>query len=242
VAIFPGNGFGVLVDSDKPGPFYVSVEDNSIHDFTKDGVQAINAGVTAEVEGNRIVGVGPSIPFQFGVFIANGAVGVINGNIITEGPCGPLSFAGCLNARSEGVTLKSAGDGTVISHNVITHAQSGIFINGGNDARISDNFISDIDALDGIDIQGTASGFFTNSRIDNNTIFNVTPLAPNESCGVFEISGTGVSGNTISNTTVNDAYCGVGFVTADHVEAGHYHNTLFTDLNDDFPSPPPTEP
>jgi nitrous oxidase accessory protein NosD len=153
VEILPGNGFGVLVDSDKPGPFYVAVENNSIHDFTKDGVQAINAGVTAKVEGNRIAGVGPSIAFQFGVFIANGAVGLINGNIITEGPCGSLSPANCLNARSEGVTLKSFGDGTVVSHNVITHAQSGIFINGGNDARISDNFISDIDSLDGIDIQ-----------------------------------------------------------------------------------------
>lgn len=242
VQIFPGNGFGVLVDSDKPGPFQVAVEDNSIHDFTKDGVQAINAGVRAKVEGNRIVGVGPSIAFQFGVFVANGAVGLINGNIITEGPCGSLSFADCVNARSEGVTLKSAGDGTVVSHNIITHAQSGIFINGGNDTRISDNFISDIDALDGIDIFGTASGFFTNSRIDNNTIFNVTPLAPNEACGVFEYSGTGISGNTISNTTVNDAYCGVGFVTADHVEAGHYHNTLFTDINTDTFSYPTTEP
>ena len=242
VAIFPGNGFGVLVDSDKPGPFYVAVENNSIHDFTKDGVQAINAGVTARVEGNRIAGVGPSIAFQFGVFIANGAVGLINGNIITEGPCGSLSSANCLNARSEGVTLKSFGDGTVVSHNVITHAQSGIFINGGNDARISDNFISDIDSLDGIDIQGTASGFFTNSRINNNTIFNVTPLT-NEGCGVFEYSGTGIAGNTISHTTVNDAYCGVGFVTADHAEPGDYHNTLFTDVNTDtFSYPPPTEP
>ena len=242
VEILPGNGFGVLVDSDKPGPFYVAVENNSIHDFTKDGVQAINAGVTAKVEGNRIAGVGPSIAFQFGVFIANGAVGLINGNIITEGPCGSLSPANCLNARSEGVTLKSFGDGTVVSHNVITHAQSGIFINGGNDARISDNFISDIDSLDGIDIQGTASGFFTNSRIDNNTIFNVTPLA-NEGCGVFEYSGTGIAGNTISRTTVNDAYCGVGFVTADHSETGDYHNTLFTSVNTDtFSYPPPTEP
>lgn len=242
VAIFPGNGFGVLVDSDKPGPFHVSVENSSIHDFTKDGVQAINAGVTARVEGNRIVGVGPNIPFQFGVFIANGAVGLINGNIITEGPCGSLSFNDCFNARSEGVTLKSFGDGTVVSRNIITHAQSGIFINGGSGARISDNFISDIDALDGIDIQGTASGFFTNSRIDNNTIFNVTPLT-NEGCGVFEFSGTGIAGNTISHTTVNDAYCGVGFVTADHVDTGDYHNTLFTDINDDtFSFPPPTEP
>lgn len=130
----------------------------------------------------------------------------------------------------------------MVSDNVITHAQSGIFINGANDIRISDNFISDIDLLDGIDIQGTASGFFTNSRIDNNSVFNVTPLA-NQGCGIFEASGTGVAGNTISHTTVNDAYCGVAFVTADHVESGDYHNTLFTEVNSDtFSFPPPVEP
>jgi nitrous oxidase accessory protein NosD len=239
--VFPGNGFGVLVDSDQPGPFHVAIEDNSIHDFTKNGVQAINAGVTVKVEGNRIVGVGPSIAFQFGVYIANGAVGLINGNIITEGPCGSLSFTDCFNARSEGVALRSFGDGTVVSHNIITHAQSGIFINGGKDGRFSDNFISDIDALDGIDIEGLTS-VFTNNRIENNTIFNVTPLVPNESCGVFEMPHTSVSGNTIAHNTVNDAYCGVGYVSADHVETGDYHNTLFTDINTETFSYPTTEP
>jgi nitrous oxidase accessory protein NosD len=241
-AVFPGNGFGVLVDSNSPGPFYVTVEHNSIHDFTKDGVQAINAGVTVEVEGNRISGVGPSIPLQFGIFIANGAVGQINRNIIAEGPCGALSANDCFNARSEGVTLRAVGDNTVVDHNVITDAQSGIFINGANNAQITHNLISNIDILDGIDIQGTASGFFTNSLIDGNTIFNVTPLA-NQGCGIFENSGTGVAGNTISHTTVNDAYCGVAFVTADSVGSGAYHNTLFTEVNaDTFSFPPPVEP
>ncbi len=237
-SVFPGNGFGVLVDSNKPGPFHVVVENNSIHDFTKDGVQAINAGVTVQVKGNHISGVGPSIPLQFGVFIANGAVGLIKSNSIAEGPCGTLSYSDCVNARSEGVTLRNVGDGTVVDYNIITKAQSGIFINGVNNARITNNLISNLDALDGIDIQST-----TNSVIDANTIFNATPIA-NESCGIFEfeVPGTAV-GNTISHTTVNDAYCGVVFVTADHVESGEYHNTLFTQVNGDtFSYPPPVEP
>jgi nitrous oxidase accessory protein NosD len=241
---FPGNGFGVLVDSNPPGPYHVSIEHNSIHDFTKDGVQAINAGVTVEVQGNRISGVGPSIPFQFGVFIAIGAVGTINGNIITEGLCGTLSATNCVSARSEGVTLRAVGDGTIVENNVINDAQSGIFINGGNRARINDNLISNIGPLNGIDIQGSASGFFTNSQIEGNTIYNAVPVA-NESCGIFEYSGTGVAGNTISHTTVSDAYCGVAFVTADRIEDGEYHNTLYNELNtDDYPVslPPPTEP
>jgi nitrous oxidase accessory protein NosD len=237
VAIFPGNGVGVLVDSNTPGPFHVSIENNSIHDFTKSGVQAIDAGVTVEVEGNRVSGVGPSNPFQFGVFIVNGAVGLINRNFITLGPCGTLSYNDCYFARSEGITLAHVGDGTVADHNVVTHAQSGIFMNGVNDARITDNLIMDIDVLDGIDIE-----FTTNSRFDGNTIFNVLPL-DNEFCGIGEYSGAGDTGNTISHTTVNDAYCGVAFVTADRVEDGEYHNTLFTEVNvDTFSFPPPVEP
>jgi nitrous oxidase accessory protein NosD len=241
VALFPGNGFGVLVDSNKPGPFHVSVEHNSIHDFRKDGVQAVNAGVTVEVEGNSISGIGPSIPLQFGVFIVNGAVGLVKGNVITEGLCGTLSPTDCGNARSEGVTLRKVGNGTVVNNNVINNAQSGIFMNGGNKARITDNLISKIEIFDGIDIQ-----FFTNSLIDDNTIFNAAPIDnDHESCGVFEFSGTGDAGNTISHTTVNDAYCGVFYVTADHVGPGNYNNTLYTTLNGDlFPTafPPPREP
>jgi nitrous oxidase accessory protein NosD len=247
-AIFPGNGFGVLVDSNTPGPFQVAIENNSIHDFTKDGVQAINAGVTVDVEGNNISGVGPSIPFQFGIFIANGAVGVVKQNVISEGDCGTLSVPACIGARSEGVTLRAVGDGTVIDHNIITRAQSGIFVNGANNSQITNNLISDIDAMSGIDIQGSASGYFSNSLIDGNTIFNVGPIdgwatRDGEGCGIDEYSGTGVSGNTISHTTVNDAYCGVAAVAADQVASGSYSNTLYTQLNADLNSfPPAVEP
>jgi nitrous oxidase accessory protein NosD len=237
--VFPDNGFGVLVDSTASGPFQVSVENNSIHDFNQGGVQATNAGVTVQVEGNRISGVGPSIPDQFGVFIANGAVGLISRNLITEGPCGKLSQTDCLLARSEGITLSAVGDGTVVDHNIISDTQSGIEIMSGNHARITNNLISNIDLFDGIDI-----GLITNSLIDGNTIFNVTPIA-NQSCGIYEISGAGIVGNTISNTTVNDAYCGVTYVTADQLGPGNYYNTLYTTLNGDlFPNgfPPPLEP
>jgi nitrous oxidase accessory protein NosD len=241
---FPGNGFGVLVDSSQPGPYRVSVEFNSIHDFTKDGVQAINAGVTVDITGNSINGIGPNVPLQFGVFLANGAAGVVKGNVITEGLCGTLSATDCVNARSEGITLRAVGDRVVLEDNVINDAQSGIFINGGNRMQIRHNFISNVGPLNGIDIQGTASGSFSNSQIDGNVIFSAVPVG-NESCGIAEYSGTGVSGNTISNTVVNDAYCGVLFVTADHVQGGSYFNTLYPELNGDlYPTvaPPPVEP
>jgi hypothetical protein len=107
-----------------------------------------------------------------------------------------------------------------------------------------------IDALDGIDIQGTASGSFSNSVISGNTISHVFPIAMtsavNESgCGIHEATGTGVTHNLIVDNTINDAYCGVAYVSSDNPFAGSYFNTLYNTLNaDQYPNafPPPVEP
>lgn len=121
---------------------------------------------------------------------------------------------------------------------MINHVQSGIFLNGVNRARITNNLISNIDALDGIDMYGTS-----NSLVDSNTIFNGTPLA-NLSEGIFEAFGGTEGNNLISNNTVNDAYCGVAFVSTSRVNGGKYSNVLYPKLlsNGQSSPPPPTEP
>ncbi|HUD98924.1 MAG TPA: right-handed parallel beta-helix repeat-containing protein [Bryobacteraceae bacterium] len=243
-----GNGFGVLVDSDGSlaGPFNVSVLESSIHDYEQDGIYVVGPGagvspaiVNVTIAGNSISGIGPaSGTLQFGVFL-NGAVGQITGNRISEGLCGSLTISpDCVNLRSEGVTLRSVGAGTVVDGNIINDVQSGIFINGVTQAKITNNVIGNVEGLDGMDIEG-----LTDSLIEGNVIFNALPVS-NESCGIWEDSGTGDSGNTISNTTVNDAYCGVEYVSADHVTSGTYFNTLYTTFNGDLnPNAlPPIEP
>jgi parallel beta-helix repeat protein len=170
--------------------------------------------------------------------------------VISQGKCGALSDDDCTTLRSEGVVLRAAGDGTVVDSNTISNVQSGIFLNGANNARITNNVISNVEALDGITIQGSASGFFTNSLIAGNTISHVGPIDDNasaneEDCGINEYSGTGVAQNIITGNTVNDAYCGVAAVTADLVESGHYSSTLYNVLNsDNYPDvfPPAAEP
>jgi len=252
-ALFPGNGFGVEVDTDgtSTGPFQVSIDRNSIHDFGRNGILAVGASVKLQADRNSISGVGPSTGAnQFGIFLALGTVGHVTANVISQGLCTGISTAACINLRSEGVVLRAVGDGTAVGGNVITNVQSGIFINGGNDARITNNIIKNVQALDGIDIQGTAAGHFTNSVIERNTIFNVFPINSDASndeagCGILEASSTGVSGNIFRNNTVNDAFCGIAFVTADSVQSGTYFNTLYTTLNSDsYPTmfPPATEP
>lgn len=247
-----GNGFGVLVDGNQPGPYQVSISQNSIHDYTANGVEVNGTGtaITADIVGNTISGVGPANGiFQFAIFVLNGPVVTIANNIITEGLCGALASSDCINVRSEGITLRAVGDGTLVDSNTITNAQSGIFINGGNLITVTNNQIRNIDAMSGMDIQGSASGYFTNSVIQGNSISNVGPINQDavndgEGCGINEYSGTNVSNNLISNNTVNDAYCGVAFVEADQLNSGVYHNVLYGQLDGDKLTvfPPAAEP
>ncbi len=251
--LFPGNGFGVQVDTTagQTGPFPVSVSGNSIHDFNRDGILVNGAGITADISGNTISGVGPSSGyFQFGVFIALGAVGHVTHNTITQGNCGSIAYLACVGLRSEGVVFRAAGDGSAVDSNFISNVQSGIFLNGANNVQITNNVIMNVDALDGIDIQGSAAGYFTNSVISGNTISHVFPISNYSSvnyagCGINEYSGTGVAMNLILNNTVTDAYCGVAYVTGDQVYSGVYMNTLYATLNEDlYPTafPPAVEP
>jgi hypothetical protein len=175
-----GNGFGVQVDtaSGQNGPFSVSVSGNSILDFNRAGVLVNGVGLSADVTGNTISGVGPGTGyFQFGVVVEGGDVGRVTHNVISQGNCGSIDFSDCVNVRSEGVVFKSPGDGSVIDSNYISNAHSGIFLKGANNAQITNNVIMNIDALDGIDVQGTASGYFTNSLISGNTISHIFPIS-----------------------------------------------------------------
>jgi hypothetical protein len=251
--LFPGDGFGVQVDTSagQTGPFSVFINGNSIHDFNRNGILVNGSGITADITGNAISGVGPvNGYFQFGIFIANGSVAHVIRNTISQANCGSIDPTSCINLRSEGIVFRAVGDGSVADSNVVTSAQSGIFLNGANNAQIRNNLIMNIDALDGIYIQGTASGFFTNSIIVGNTISHVFPISmvasANETgCGIFEVPGTGVARNIIADNKVNDAYCGVAYVTADNPFSGVFLNTLYSTLNVDlYPDafPPAMEP
>jgi hypothetical protein len=247
-----GNGIAVQVDEIQTGSFTIGIDNNSIRNFTSNGILVNGAGIQAEIAGNSITGAGPnSGTFQFAVFLANGASGNINHNVIAEGLCGTLTISNCISQRSEGITLRAIGNGTIVDSNVITKAQSGIFINGANQLQVTNNQIRDIEAMSGMDVQASASGVFTNNVISGNLIFNVGPINSNassneEGCGINEYSGTGTfSGNQISQNTITDAYCGIAHVTSDVVTSGAYFDVLYNEFNSDLyldGYPPAVEP
>lgn len=239
---FFGNGYGALIETDgsRPGPFEVTVASSSFHDFTRDGIVAQGSGLKVDIVGNSFTGVGPSSgSLQFSVFVLNGTLGIIKGNTMSEGNCGSIDPNTCINLRSEGPVLRAAADGSTIEENVITKVQFGIFLNGGNRYRVLNNIVTSIDAGEAIQINAG----ITNSLIANNLIMNGSVAT--ETCGIFDDPQAGNANNNFVNNTVNDAYCGVAFVSEDRVVGGRYLNTLYDVLDVDFfPTalPPPVEP
>jgi Periplasmic copper-binding protein (NosD) len=151
----------------------------------------------------------------------------------------------CVPLRSEGVVLRAVGDSVVVANNFISDVQAGVFVNGATGPQVVGNTVSSVDALDGIHILGSISGTYTANRI-----FHVGPFTTDTSndkagCGVNVVSGTGSSGNYIAFNSINDAFCGVGYVSTDSVGANVFFNVLYLTLNgDNYPTafPPPTEP
>lgn len=247
-ALFPGNGFGVEADqtTGATGPFTVTVGNSSMHDFGRDAILVNGAAERANISGNFITGIGPSTGVnQFGVFLAEGATGQVNGNYITQGNCGSISISTCVGLRSEGVVLRAVGDGVVVANNVISNVQAGVFVNGATKPQVIGNTVSSVDAFNGIHIQGSVSGFYTGNRVTHVGPFTTATSDDEAGCGLNDISGTGSSGNNILANWINDAYCGVGYVSTDHVDANMFLNVLYLTLNgDNYPVafPPPTEP
>jgi hypothetical protein len=252
-ALFPGNGSGIWVDKDanSTASFHVTVQHSSIHDFGTNGILVTGSGETADIDNNSVTGTGPGSGInQFGVFLADGATGHVTGNNITQGNCGTLVRADCHKRRSEGVVLRSVANVTV-ANNVISNVQAGIFVNGYavegvvRDALIANNTISNVDDLSAIHLQGTVSASITGNRIFHVGPFNSDTSSNEAGCGVDDVSGSGSSQNIIWGNLVNDAYCGVGYVTGDYVDENVFVNTLNETLNgDNYPDafPPPVEP
>jgi hypothetical protein len=238
--LFPGNGFGVEADQSTgaAGPFNVAVLNSSIHDFGRDAILVNGAAEVADIKGNNIAGIGPSTGVnQFGVFLANGATGKVTRNTISQGKC-TGTLMQCTALRSEGVVLRSVGNGVVVSDNWISNVQAGVFVNGATDALVSKNRIVNVDTLNGIHIQQSISGIYEENDITHGGISD-------QVCGLADIPGSGSSGNKFSGNSVNDAYCGIGYVTGDQVDnKNSTANTLYETLNLDTNSnePPPVEP
>jgi len=204
------SGDAIVVQSLGGGTSKVSIDENSVHDYQKNGITGNESGTEVTITNNVVTGLGPTTgAAQNGIQIGFGARGGVLRNTVTDNVWSPcVSLANCA-FNATGILIFQS-DGVRVEHNSVATNQVGIFA-GGQHARIESNNISDSLVLVGIDLAGdnnlASRNDVTNSGQaailiegnDNEVLSNDITEAP---IGVLKLSGT--VGNTHSGNSFFD--------------------------------------
>ena len=196
------SGDGIVVQTLGGGASNVSIDDNSVHDYQKNGITGNELGTEVVISNNVVTGLGPTTgAAQNGIQIGFGAKGGISRNTVTDNVWAPcVSLTNC-TFNATGILVFQSDD-VHVDHNSVATNQVGIFTNGQN-AKMESNNVSNSLVLIGIDLAGDNSlargNDVTNSGQaailiegnDNKVQGNEINEAP---IGILKLSGT--VGNT----------------------------------------------
>jgi nitrous oxidase accessory protein NosD len=150
------SGDAIVVQSLGGGTSKVSIDDNSIHDYQKNGITGNESGTEVTITNNVVTGLGPTTgAAQNGIQVGFGAKGGVLRNTVTDNVWAPcVSLTNCaFNATG---ILVFQSDDVRVEHNSVATNQVGIFANGQN-AKIESNNISNSLVFVGIDLAGDDS-------------------------------------------------------------------------------------
>jgi nitrous oxidase accessory protein NosD len=206
------SGDAIVVQSLGGETSKVSIDDNSVHDYQKNGITGNELGTEVTITNNVVTGLGPTTgAAQNGVQIGFGAKGSVLRNAVADNVWSPcVSLENCAFSATGILIFQS--DDVRVGHNSVATNQIGTYA-GGQHAEIQSNSISNSLILVGIDLAGdnnlasrndvTNSGQAAilvegnNNKVQSNDITE----AP---VGVLKLSGT--VGNTQSGNSFFDTW------------------------------------
>jgi nitrous oxidase accessory protein NosD len=147
------SGDAIVVQSLGGGTSKVSIDDNSVHDYQKNGITGNELGTEVSITKNVVTGLGPTTgAAQNGIQVGFGAKGGVLRNTVTDNVWAPcVSLTNCaFNATG---ILVFQSDDVGVEHNSVATNQIGIFANGQS-TKIESNNISNSLVLVGIDLAG----------------------------------------------------------------------------------------
>jgi len=207
------SGDAILVQSLGGGTSKVSIDDNSVHDYQKNGITGNELGTEVTISNNVVTGLGPTTgAAQNGIQIGFGAKGGILRNAVADNVWSPcVSLDNCA-FNATGILIFQSDD-VRVDHNSVATDQVGIYA-GGQHTQIESNNISNSLVLVGIDLAGdnnlASRNDVTNSgqaailvEGNNNSVqSNDITEAP---VGILKLSGTignSQSGNSFFDTLI----------------------------------------
>lgn len=185
------NGVAIQVGKSSAGQTGTAdIENNEITGYQKNGITVQGVGSEANIVDNTITGAGPTSTIaQNGIQFSSGATGTIEGNTVTNHHYSPGSVT------STGILLYDAGDGIVISGNMIDSNQTNVYVYLTDDVQLLDNQISNSTMFDNLDVWDS-----NNVTVSGNTISNgyIDGLWVGEASDIT-ITGNTFTGNGLDN-------------------------------------------
>jgi nitrous oxidase accessory protein NosD len=192
------SGNAIDVESSSSGQSNVTIADNSVDSYQKNGITANEPGTKVDVTENAVTGLGPTTgAAQNGIQIGFGARGRVTNNAVADNIYSPCESAANCPSNATGILIFQS-DGVRVERNTVGTNQVGIFV-AANDGNIGGNTVFHSVALDGIALVGNGNSVSSNDisgsgdaavyiQGNNNTVFDneFTGAA----FGIFKISGS----------------------------------------------------
>jgi len=203
-------GLAIFVQSGNGGAANVTLTNNHVQNYQKNGITANESGTTVTISGNTVVGQGPTNgAAENSIQIGFGATGSITGNTVGDDIWMPDTPGDSADAAS-GI-LVYASSGISVSQNTVTNTQFGIafvtdpLFGSADGGVIRSNKVATTHIFDGIELCNNGN------TVRGNTVHGSDEAAIHIDSGCMNFSGGGNtgSGNTISGNLINDACAGI---------------------------------
>jgi hypothetical protein len=216
LAIFVQSGYA------SGGSAIVTISNNSVHSYQKNGITADGSGTVATITGNYVVGQGATTgAAENGIQVSDGATGSVKGNTVTDDVyinppnCSTIGNPPCFGGS--GILLYDSG-GTFVSHiaisgNTVSNTQLAIVTFGDSAGtadytdvtsnKITGTLTAGIYFDDGIDLCSN------NDTATSNIVFNSSGAGVHIDSSCTESTGMSGNGTTVTKNTINEACAGV---------------------------------
>jgi parallel beta-helix repeat protein len=220
-------GLAIYVETGAGKTSTVTISGNQVANYQKNGITANDAGTSATISSNNVLGVGPTTgAAENSIQMAFGATGKINGNQVGDDIWAPDTFSDTGDAAAGILVYDSAG--VTIASNLVTSTQFGIAVESdgsmsADHAAITNNRISATYLFDAIDVCGAGAATIST---------NVISGAAESGIHLDSSCGTPSTGNTLSGNSVNGSCAAVleGTGSAGSVATLAAVNSLYTTL------------
>jgi TusA-related sulfurtransferase len=198
------SGNGIEVQTASGMSSNVTISENSVWDYQKNGITANDEGSQAEIDGNVVSGVGPTTgAASNGIQIGFGASGSVTRNTVTDNVWSPCVSPTVCAFNATGILIVQSND-ISLSNNSLATNQVGVYIDGNN-STVTSNAISNSVTLIGLAIVGNDNTAARNTivhsdqagvYIEGNTNSATDNQITDAGIGILKVSGS--TGNTIT--------------------------------------------